>query len=111
MENPGKPDTVFAKSERYSKTSLELLKLKAIDKSSSVISTLVYTIIMLLFFTLFFIVFNIGLSFLIGELLGKIWLGFFIVGGAYLVIGLVSHFFLHNIILRLLVNTILSHDI
>lgn len=101
---------VFDRSEQYTRTSIELLKLKLVDKSSSVISSLVYGIILLLFFTLFFIVFNIGLSYLIGELIGHIYLGFFIVGGFYLLVGILSHFFLHKLILKILVNTILSQD-
>ena len=104
-------ESIFAQSEQYSKTSIELFKLKAIDKAVGVISSMVYRLVVIIFFTLFFFIVNIGLSFWLGELIGHDYLGFFIVAGFYLVVGVTSHFFLHRIIVKLLVNFIISQDI
>lgn len=104
-------ENIFAQSEQYSKTSIELFKLKAIDKSVRVISSMVYRLVVVIFISLFFLIFNIGLSFLIGELLDHIYLGFFIVAGFYLIVGLTSHFFLHKIIVKKLVDFVISQDL
>ena len=46
--------------------------------------------------SLFALVFNIGIALLIGELMGKIYYGFFIVAAFYLLAGLVLHLFLYK---------------
>ncbi len=74
---------LFEKSEQYLKTSAELYKLKAIDKSADVISTFTARVSIVLFITLFFLILNIGVSLWIGEALGKSYYGFFIVSGFY----------------------------
>ena len=77
------------KAEEYFKTRKDLLKLRLVSKASDVISSIIaktITIVLLLFF---FTILNIGLAILIGEWLGKIYLGFFIVAGFYLVLGII----------------------
>ncbi|MCH8546520.1 MAG: hypothetical protein LAT54_07285 [Cryomorphaceae bacterium] len=80
-------ESLIGKTESYGKIKYELLKLKALDKTSDVTSRFLSRT--LLFFTLsFFVLFiNIGLSFWIGELLGKVYYGFAVIAGVY---GLIS---------------------
>ena len=72
MENiASNVELLYKKAEQYSKTSLELLKLHTIEKTSDVISSLTVVIsisisIIVGMFTLFV---NIGISFFIGNLL------------------------------------------
>jgi len=80
----------------YGKTSYELVKLKALDKTSDVISTVIpHSVVFVLVMT-FMLFISLGLSFWLGEILGKIYYGFFVVAAFYCIIGLVLHFFLHK---------------
>ncbi len=75
-------------AESYGKTSIELLKLKAVDKVADATSSLVSWTIVIVSVALFFMTLNIGLALLIGDLLGKSWLGFFVVAAFYALIAL-----------------------
>jgi phosphoglycerol transferase MdoB-like AlkP superfamily enzyme len=88
MEDKATPiESLFERAEAYGKTSLNLLKLKAIDKSSELISTIMSWLIVVIVAALFFIILNIGIALWLGELLGKTYYGFFIVAGIYAVLG------------------------
>jgi len=78
---------LFEKTEIHLRTTVELYKLKMIDKSADVVSSLTANLAVLVFVILFLISLNIGAAFWIGECMGKAYLGFFIVSGFY---GLVS---------------------
>ena len=80
--------TLFDKSKDYVETRIELIKLKAIDKSADVASSTASVAVMGIAFLFFFIIFNIGLALLLGEWLGKSYYGFFIVAAIYLITGL-----------------------
>lgn len=82
-------ETLFVKARDYAETRAELVKLKVADKTSETASEAVSAIagfVVLLTFLLFL---SIGFSLLIGELLGKIYYGFFIMAGVYGLVGLV----------------------
>ena len=75
--------TLFDRAEDYGKTTLNLLKLNAIDKSADVISSLVsrFAVMMIVVLSVLFI--STGLSIWIGTVVGAIFYGFLIVGGFY----------------------------
>jgi hypothetical protein len=81
-------ETLFEKTKQYIDTSIELVKLRAIDKISELMANLLSKLAIFLVFIIFFIFANIGLSIWVGEILGKIWLGFFAVSGFYAFIGI-----------------------
>lgn len=70
---------LFEKGENYSKTTIELYKLKLAEQSANLVSFLLIRLIGLLFFVLVVFLLSIGFSLFIGDLLGEIWLGFLIV--------------------------------
>ncbi len=76
-------DAFITEAGDYIENRVELFKLKLADKTSDVASTtasgLVVGIMALLFITLI----SIGLSLWLGELTGKSYYGFLIVGGFY----------------------------
>lgn len=84
---------LFEKAEHYTCTSVELYKLKAIDKSADVISVLIARLAIIAFIGLFFLILNIGVALWIGEILGKSYYGFFIVSAAYALIGILLYVF------------------
>lgn len=90
MEDKATPiESLFETAEQYGKTSLNLIKLKAIDKASELISTVLSWVIVIIVLALFFIVLNIGIALWLGEMLGKTYYGFFIVAGIYAVLGII----------------------
>jgi len=102
-------EELFDKAEKYSKTSIELYKLKLIDKSSSVITGLIIYVTALVL-VLFFVSFvNIALALYIGSELGDNFLGFLIVSVFYLLLAIIlfackeriSTTFLEDLIVKL----------
>ena len=91
-------ESLFEKAETYARTSVDLLKLKAINKSADVLSSLVSKLIIGVVVSLIVILMNIGLSLWIGDLLGKSYTGFFIVAGLNAVICLLLLLFKDKLI-------------
>jgi len=92
-KQPNTFGSLFENAGDYLETRLDLLKLQAISKSSDAVSSIVsrLTIFLILCFAIFIL--NIGLSFWIGELLGRPYLGFFAVAGFYALLALLIHLF------------------
>lgn len=78
----------------YGKTSIELIKLKTLDKTAAVTSSIISRSLFFVIFLFFFLILNIALSLWVGEMLGKNYLGFLAVALFYGVIAfiiLLSH--------------------
>ena len=88
-------ESLMEKAADYGKTSFELVKLKAIDKSSELVSILVPHSVTFVLFISFMLFISIGLSLWLGDILGKIYYGFFIVALFYCLVAIIVHFFLH----------------
>jgi hypothetical protein len=108
METPaGSLETLIEKAEAYSKTSLELAKLKSVETTAAVVTYLVSRLAVILVLFLFALICTIGLAFLLGDLLGRAWYGFFIIAIIYLLAGIVLHFLLHRWIKKPLTDAII----
>jgi len=101
-------EPLLEKAAEYGKTSYELLKLKALDKTSDVVSSFIPHSVVFVLIVSFLLFFNLGLSFWLGEILGKIYYGFFVVAAFYGVIGIVLHFFMHKRIKKIICNYIIK---
>ena len=105
-------ESLLQSATEYGKTSLEVAKLKTLDKTSDVASTIIPHAIVIFFLITFLLFINLGLALFLGEILNKAYYGFFIVGGFYLIVAIVIHFFMHkrlkmfyyNFIIKLLLN-------
>ncbi|MBL7882741.1 MAG: hypothetical protein JNL69_01630 [Bacteroidia bacterium] len=102
---------LFERAEEYGKTSYELFKLKAIDKIAEMVSTIVSRVYFMIALAMFATTLNIGISIWLGEMLGKVYYGFFCVAGFYSIIGIVLFFFLHRPIKNKVSNRIISQMI
>jgi phosphoglycerol transferase MdoB-like AlkP superfamily enzyme len=100
-------EMLFEKSEDYSKTTIELLKLNAIDKSADVISSLAAQLTIFIVAALFTLIINIGIALWIGELVGKSYFGFFIVAGFYALVAILLYAFRNQWIKSPLMNSII----
>ncbi len=90
MEDNATPiESLFERAETYGKTTLNLLKLKTIDKTSELISIVLSWFIVIIVVALFFIILTIGIALWLGEVLGKSYYGFFIVSGFYAILGII----------------------
>lgn len=107
-EQSGLIESLIEKGEQYGKTTLELLKLKTIDKSADVTSNLVSWLIVIIFAVLFFLILNIGLALWLGEVLGKSYYGFFVVSGFYALLALIFGIFRKQLIKEPLNNSIIE---
>jgi len=76
-------EELIEKAGEYGKTSIELLKLKAIDKSVSVISSLAVKTVLLIVVAMLILSISIGVALWTGELLGRPYHGFFVMAGFY----------------------------
>ena len=109
MEDNSKSiESLLEKVADYSKTSYELAKLKTLDKTSEVASSLVPHSIVFVLFASFMLFANFGLAFWLGEMLGNTYYGLFVVAGFYVISGLVLHFFFHKRIKNLVWNYIIK---
>jgi hypothetical protein len=107
-EQSGLIESLIEKGEQYGKTTLELLKLKTLDKSADVVSNMFSWLIVIAFAVLFFLILNIGIALWIGELLNKTYYGFFVVSGFYAFLALVFSIFRKQLIKKPLNNSIIS---
>ena len=89
-------ESLLERAFDYGKSSIELAKLKAIDKTSDIISTAIPHTVVFVFIVSFMLFFNLGLAFWIGEILGRVFYGFFVVAAFYGVSAIVLHFFMHK---------------
>ena len=76
-------DPLLEKVETYSKTSFELMKLKALAKTADVTSTLFSRSLFILLVSFFAFTINIAVALWLGDVLGKTYYGFLIVAGFY----------------------------
>ena len=89
-------ESLFERATEYSKTSFELVKLNVVDKTSNGLSSLAAHSIVKLIFACFMLFINLGIAFWVGDLLGKIYLGFFVVAAFYGLLAFVLHFVMHK---------------
>lgn len=105
MENKEKLiELLVQKTIDLSKTTLELIRLKTLDKTSDVVSSMIphsFVLIMLASFAIFL---NFGIAFWLGEILNSSYLGFFVIAGFYIFIGIAFHVFIHKWIKKTIYN-------
>ena len=89
-------ESLLERTAEYGKASFELVKLKALDKTSDAVSSLIPHSVVLVLVAVFMLFLNLGLAFWLGEVLGRTFYGFFVVAAFYGIAGLVIHFFMHE---------------
>jgi hypothetical protein len=105
-------DSLLKNVVKYGKTSFELVKLKALDKTTEVVSRAIPYSIAFILVALFLLFFNLGLAFWLGGILGEIYYGFFSVAAFYAIAAIIVHFFMrkrikvliHNFLIKQVLN-------
>ena len=84
-------DALLSDAGDYLETRTNLWKLKAIESLADVSGELVSGLGMIGIVAFVVMLFSVGVALLIGDLLGKSFYGFFIIGGAYFIFGLICY--------------------
>ena len=79
-------EMLLEKLEEFGKTNLKLYKLRAIDRSTDIVAAVATKLVVFTFITLFLLMVTIGFALYLGDVLGKMYYGFFAVAGIYVVI-------------------------
>lgn len=108
MEERSSFETLLERAEDYTKTSIELIKLKAVDKISDGASSAASKVAAMFFFVFFFLMLSVGIALLLGDLLGKAWYGFMAVAGLYGILFAVLFFIKHNWLKKMVGNSIIK---
>ena len=108
-ENAKLIESILERTAEYGKTTFELVKLKALDKATDVVSSFFPNYILFVLIGLFMLFLNLGLALWLGEILGKIFFGFFAVAAFYGIIGIVLHFFMHKWLKKIAGNFFIKH--
>ena len=86
-------ESLLQRTEDYARTSIELYKLKAIDKSANIGSSIGFRFTIFITILCVFLIINIGLALWIGEVMGKSYYGFFVIGGLYALLSILIYVF------------------
>ncbi|HRD57936.1 MAG TPA: phage holin family protein [Ferruginibacter sp.] len=101
-------EALYLKGTEYIETRLELAKLKATNTASDIGSSIISKVVIAIFILLFLIMINFGVAIWIGNMVGKSYCGFFIVGGFYGLLALVFYFFRNSWIKTPVSNSIIK---
>lgn len=97
METPADSiESLFERAETYARTTYELSKLKLLETTNIVITSIIARLSTILMVAMFSFILSIAIALWLGDILGKAYYGFLIVAGFYLLAGIVLHFFLHR---------------
>ncbi|HBE42411.1 MAG TPA: hypothetical protein DDW27_14635 [Bacteroidales bacterium] len=108
-ENAKLIESLLERVTDYGKTTYELVKLKALDKTTDVVSSFIPHSFVLVLIAIFILFASMGLALWLGEIIGKTFYGFLVVAAFYGIMGMIIHFFLHKWIKKLVSNYIIKH--
>lgn len=101
-------ESIFESAEAYGKTTLELIKLRSLQISTSVISSVLAQMVVFAILFMCVLVISVGIAFLLGQWLHNVPYGFLIVGGGYLIGGVLAHLFLPQWIRKRVTHAVLK---
>ena len=100
-------EPLLERVEEYGKTSFELLKLKSLDKTAAVTSTLISRSLLVIVVLFSVLSLNIAAALWLGEILGKSYYGFLAVAAFYCITGIIL-FFTHPAIKTRISDSIIT---
>jgi hypothetical protein len=100
-------EPLLEKVKEYGKTSLDLIRLKVLDKTAEILSIIASKLILFFVVFIFLITLNLAIGLWLGDLLGKVYYGFGILTLFYGVIAIVVYN-MHSSIKSKINNKIIS---
>jgi hypothetical protein len=104
-------ESLFEQIGSYSAKTLELTKLRAVRSTAVAAPVIIARMIVWSMLTMCTIITTFGLAFFLGDILGKLYYGFFIVAAVYLFASIIMHFFLHSWIKNSLIHYIIRQSL
>lgn len=101
-------ETLFLRLEVYGKTSYELIRLKTLCKAVEIIANYASKASVFYAFVIFVFFVSAGFAIWAGELLGKLYYGFFSVALFYLLVAFILYFFIRSRIEKKVSNALIS---
>ena len=101
-------ESLLESVEAYGKTTYELSKLKALDATTTVASSLISRLIIIILTMLFVFVLSMGIALMIGDFMGKTYYGFLIVAAFYLIAVIIANYSLDNVVKKSIGRLIIS---
>lgn len=108
QDNENTIESLIKRTAEYGKTSFYLAKLKALDKTSDIVSSFVPAAIVLFFILSFLFFISVGLALWLGEILVNTYYGFFVVAALYGFTGIFIRLFMYKWIKNLVCNNIIN---
>lgn len=101
-------ETLLERVTDYFKTTVELVKLKAVEKVSDLGSSLIPNAIIIGTIVSAFLFLNIGLALWLGDVLGNMYLGFLAVGTSHVLLAIIFRLFFYKKIKQLFGSQIIK---
>lgn len=101
-------EALIERAEAYGKTSFELFRLKSVDKAANLVSSAVSRVVAFVLLFMFVGIASIGASLWLGEVLGRVYYGFFCVAGFYGICGLALYLAKNNFIRKSVNNSVIE---
>ncbi|WP_130733572.1 hypothetical protein [Flavobacterium sp. J27] len=101
-------EMLFEKTQEYTKSSIELFRLNAIDKTADITAALTFRLAFGLIVAMFSLFVNIGISLYLGKIIGETYVGFLIVSGFYLLLAIIVYFFRNKLIKAPITNLVIK---
>lgn len=101
-------NTIFDQAEQYIKTSMELYTLRVTGKVAKIVSTLVTQLVIGVLAMIVLFMLSMFLAFWIGDLMGRAYLGFLIIGGVIGVVTWILFLMRDKLIRKPVMNDIIS---
>lgn len=107
-EQTNELETLLQKAENYTKSSIDLLKLRAIDTSVKIISSITSSFILLFAVLCITTMVNFGVALWLGECFQSNYMGFFMVGAFYFIVAIIFFCFRKQLVQIPLSNAIIK---
>ena len=104
-----KVDTLYTKVEDLIKSSIALTTLKLKARMALFMSTFAISLIVIAVVILIVLFLNIGLALWVGEMLGKSYLGFFMIGFVYFISMIIFRLFFYKMLKAKVSNLVIQN--
>lgn len=101
-------DLLYEKAKNYAELNIELAKLRAIEKTADIVSSILSKLMVSVGVIMFFLFLNISFSLYLGDVLGKDYLGFLVVSGIYLLITILLNTYKNKLVKLPVTNLIIA---
>lgn len=91
MEDISKIEQIYNRVEQYVTTTVELYKLKALQKVAETAASIITSVLLAICGLLFLFFVSLGLAVYLGEVMGRMHYGFMIVAGIYLLVAIIVY--------------------